>query len=384
MSRACGYPWDQLYGSTKLHALAGILRLPLEVAREMIVNHEHPAHREACELCFRSLYDYYQNHVSVFSTVLKDELRPTEKDARFFMPAPLEHVVVGLWLFGNSNDRFVETSNNFETPVTVGLDIPGPGASEFWRKVYKHEDVVDYDGASWDANVSMTSLMAIRDERIAGNPAIADEIREYYSRTYCRQARLCTGDMVIMYGMPSGQTLTSIDNSLIHVSLLGPPVGFDYGCNGDDLIVMNDDKKHGPIALCDLYASFGMWLEVDTCDTKDFFDLVYLGMTPLCVRPSGVVEYIVRPSRIHSSFSFNVIGRRPIDLLAKYVSLATLMYGTSAFDRIVTNINDWVLQMSCYGLIRLDSPLVERLLVQLRPSFQERVHGYASVEFPRV
>jgi len=181
LSRACGYPWDQLYGSTKLHALAGILQLPLEVAREMIVNHEHPAHREACELCFRSLYDYYQNHVSVFSTVLKDELRPTEKDARFFMPAPLEHVVVGLWLFGNSNDRFVETSNNFETPVTVGLDIPGPGASEFWRKVYKHEDVVDYDGASWDANVSMTSLMAIRDERIAGNPAIADEIRELLS-----------------------------------------------------------------------------------------------------------------------------------------------------------------------------------------------------------
>lgn len=380
LDKSCGYPWDQKFGPTKLDALSGACGIPKDELRIIIRDPSNHRHKEVCEFLFDYFLDYYMTHDSIFSTTLKDEIRPDGKEARFFTPAPLEMVIVGNWLFANSIESVVKAADELSSPITVGLTMPGVGSESVWQTLSRAEEkgarIHDFDGSAWDANCNMSLLMAIRDFRISLNPEAAFLISDYYNRAYCRFCRLYTGEVVIMHGMPSGHTLTSVDNSLVHACVMK---SFDddvaFYCNGDDLIVsMFCANRVSEIVAS--YARLGMYLETSTFDDKKLLDCSYLGMYPLRKRDNGVIEYAVRPKKLISSFQWSVVGRRPVDIMAKNVSLCSFLYGTEYYHVFRERIINWTHKMLEDGLLSQDDPAVDAHLDILSDEFQEFLHGY--------
>lgn len=79
LKKACGYPYNRLFGPTKGDA----------------VRH----------LSFDDLLQHFQCYNQIFTATLKDEERALGKDSRLFTPANVVMIAVGNWLFGAQNEE---------------------------------------------------------------------------------------------------------------------------------------------------------------------------------------------------------------------------------------------------------------------------------------
>jgi hypothetical protein len=389
LHKSAGAPWDQWFSAQdKLDAIAGAMKMSREECRVRLMPY-HPEHVFFCTSVFDYFYDYWRNHVPIFSSTLKDEFRLHQKNARFFIPAPIEMCIVGNFLFGRQNDHMIELGSNLADNVTIGLTIPGVHANQMWRNILIRGEVAahDYDGAAWDANCSMSLLLSVREFRKSYLQGFEDDVDRYYDYAYNRTTRLIDGNLVLLCGMPSGHNLTSTDNSLVQVcciELLADSIGVPppvYYVNGDDLIVSDTSGKFGPEQLVEHYYSFGMCLETDSFDAKKYTDLMYLGMVPVHF-DTEVCQYRFRTNRLLASISCQKCGTRPIDYFAKLVSIAALFYYEPFYNQFRQELLKWANNMLRGGHLQR-TPAFESLYEQVATShFHEFLYRGTSSSVP--
>jgi len=244
--------------------------------------------------------DFAQYPDSMLNCTLKDEIRPSGKDARLFRPASLHDYFEGLRLFAQSAAYLQRL--NFDTPLFTRFIHPGRDVSQVFARIRQFNGCMyDADGSQWDAHFPIILAELIMNWRLRHAPAeLHDRICSYYSKMYYGWTN-CAGNVIHLEGQPSGHFLTTIDNSLCQIVLMAYHAWrcrmslrqfhdeVLFYCCGDDLIWADRSGNFTPRDLHDSYAQLGVYLEFGSFEPREFFDLSFVGQTPVLV--DNVLRY---------------------------------------------------------------------------------------------
>jgi len=297
----------------------------------------------------------FHDNTPVFSSTLKDELRPLNKKARLFMPAPIELTYVGMLLFGAQNDAIM--SHLFRHPIMMGAQCPGRDLCRVYEnlKMFSNKCCA-YDTQKHDASAALWVFRILRDLRKkALPPEYADDVNRYYDAVYCSWVAI--GDAILQVdGQKSGQFLTASDNSLYECAMfilhaIRNGLTFEelqqqvlYYVMGDDIIYASRTDVFSPLRVASTFASQGVFLE---CDSQEFVDVMkttFLGTVPMDYEFRGVHVLIplYRKSKISNSLLWKKSKANELDMFAKLVSCATLLFADKvAFSELRRDILDW-------------------------------------------
>lgn len=196
----------------------------------------------------------------VYSTFLKDELRPTSKVeqglTRIVEAAPIHAIVAGRMLLGGLIDYMQGRPGQHGCAVGCNPDVHW---TEFFYKFSEFSQVFDLDYKCFDATLPSAafSLVAKHLERLTGDPRVSKYVHSirHSHHIYGNQ----TYDMI--GGNPSGCVATSILNTIINnICVLSAliqhpdfsPAKFQILAYGDDVIYATEPPIH-PSFLREFY-----------------------------------------------------------------------------------------------------------------------------------
>lgn len=342
------------------------------------------------------LLEYFSKYSSVTGATLKAEIRPVGKDARLFRPCDLSSFCEAALLFSRQNDYILNSIHAcpvFAKYVTPGDDIP---------RVYREMRAFDgscfsADGAQWDAHFAVSVAAVIATWR----SQYADEkrVHRYYRQMYNGYTN-AGGHLMHMPGQPSGHFNTTTDNSLGHCVMfaihayrnkLSIPMFSSnvlYRCCGDDLLWSDRTGLFYPEALSDTYSSLGMYLEFDSLEPQNVYDLPFVGVQFHDRDVRGVVRkmYAIRGQRAKANFSLRKTSNTDIDELQKYSSLCQLTYGDEATYKALKSATEmFVTSAQLRGTLSLTDPFVRGTLAAMQPARLELAYfGFERVFSPEV
>lgn len=357
-TRSPGFYWRRVRGSTKGDVMSSIakslgLGLRPEVGTEA---REEWNHRVG-----DYLLQFFRHQWPVFSSTLKDELRPIGKGPRLFMAGPIESSFAGNWLFGGQNDSLMR--HLFGHPVMMGVDMPGPGQTSIFSRLrdFNGDRVVAFDATKWDASVPMwlfALCAALRKKFL--DASVHDDVDRYYAGVYKGWVE-ANGEIIRVYGQRSGQTLTAADNSLALTALMclhGIRSGISYAvfrrnvlmfAMGDDLIYSTNLDEYEVQPVAKTFRMNGVYLENDQpygrsgpIETASF-----LGCTPAWREyPSGSGVRVLLPRfRVERFMSSLLWFRSKTDTVmhwSKLVAVTILMFAEKdLFEVYRERVNAW-------------------------------------------
>lgn len=354
--KAAGFPWFALGACTKKEAFE--------------------------KFTLEQLEDYYRDNTSIISSTLKDELRPINKDARFFRPQDVSSYIEGVRLFHHQNEYMckVHKSPLFLQFVTPGRDLPYMFSqlSSFSSNMYAA------DGSAWDANFPLFASTIIATFRAQGFEGEKDErIARYYQMMYDGYTNV-GGHLLNLVGNPSGHHNTSVDNALLHCILMaihayrsGIPIEYIeqelfFRVCGDDLVYASRDKIFEPRKLSETYSSLGVYLEFESLEPQQLEDLSFCGVSPFFRNVNGTpsLMYVLSGKRAEAALVIDKKKRTPVQLLAKIASIAQLLFAdetrfkiaVKVFHRRLTDYVDTgqlsLFDVNVVGLLRSIEPTV--------------------------
>lgn len=363
--KASGYPWYAMGAPTKGEALE---KFGLDQIRS-----------------------YYQNYTSVIGATLKSEIRPVGKDARLFRPQDVSSFVEGAELFYHQNIYLMAQYHHAPVHcqyVTPGTDIP----LAFARLESFHGSCYGADGSQWDAHFSLSVAALIAQWRSKFSDP--KRVNRYYSQMYNGYTNV-GGNLLNIVGQPSGHYNTSVDNSLghcvafaIHAFRAGLTLeelltNVFFKCCGDDLIWSDRTNNFTPRLLSETYASLGMYLEFNSLEPSDPYDLPFVGVEfhKRTVRGRLVRCYAIRSSRAKAIFALRKKNNNDLMELAKYSSLCQLTFGDElTYNLIKRATMEFVTDAARRGTLSLIDPAVRGLLSAMQPSVLEIAYfGFESI-----
>lgn len=352
-SKTSGYPWAHLGAPTKGSALE--------------------------KFGLQQIEDFYRQFTSMVGSTLKSEIRLVGKDSRLFRPQDVSSYVEGIRLFLMQNYYLMETLHH--SPLFNKYVIPGLDLLKVFLDLFEFGGrYAASDGASWDANFPLCVAAVIATFR--STPENADRVQRYYSMMYNGYTN-CQGHVLHLVGQPSGHHNTSLDNSLgqcvvmaLHAYRSGLTVDqffsqVRFRCCGDDLIYADKSGCFAPDRLSQTYESIGLYLEFEGDGEliDDVYSLAFVGMR-IGVRVHNGVAFRVpylREQRTRASVEISKTLSTPMDLLAKYVSLAQMSFGDADLYAFCKDAAERHLREAiAAGSLSLADPAVRSYLYGLR------------------
>lgn len=309
-NKSPGYPWTLLGCSTKALAIA--------------------KHSD----------EFSKFPVHCVNATLKDEIRPVGKDARLFRMQSVHDYLLGLMLYQCQNDYIMDTK--LDSPVFVKYVTPGFDLTRLYTALAKHGGhLYDADTNAWDAslNLCITEIVAHWRAKYLPECVLKKHVR-YYCHMY-NGYTLAGGWLYHLIGQPSGHVNTTVDNCLHNIVAMAyvawnlqwsitqflQNVLF-YVC-GDDLIWSDLSGLFTPLTVSKYYAQMGMHLEFSSLEPLRIEDCTFVGTTPVYVR--GVLRYYGRLDKFRAAIHFTKKKFQPVDILAKFVSIAMLSFFSPEF-----------------------------------------------------
>jgi hypothetical protein len=191
--KSCGIPFKYRYGPTKG-----------DVLRSNTVE---------------DLFEYFRRFTCLQMHVDKDEMRLKGKLARCMRPVCTAMVVAGNRLYGKIMETFNESA--LDHPSTVGASVPGADFIRLWGILYRHKgDLFSVDSQGHDANMALWTAIAHRESlRPFIDPEHDDDHDRYFSMAYCGYC-VILGQIYLVPGQSTGQTLTSFGNTFSHIGIM--------------------------------------------------------------------------------------------------------------------------------------------------------------------
>lgn len=338
LDKASGPPFNYQYGPSKGDVLMKLSDLDL-------VKH---------------WFSYDQYH----DATLKDELRVLGKDARLFIPANVQHCLVGNRLFGAQNDMFVR--HHFKLPFKLGVHTPAYDMYSMWRNYVDHDgQKIDTDGAQFDAWFPLINACLCRDVRadalpleeqfIEGLPyTFYDAIIRYYDATYASYVNVF-GFVYQFFGQMSGQINTATDNCICNyipmmLHAYRKEMTFDQFVetvlvfnSGDDMIASVPDADWLPVNLQRTFNSINMYIESACLTGKDPQSIMFVGCSPIVREVFGRSYrlYCYRQEKLTESLDYRK-GVDENDRAAKLVSVTSLLFGDKElFEETRKRVRAW-------------------------------------------
>jgi len=180
-----------------------------------------------------------------------------------------------------------------------------------------------------------------------------------------------------------------VDNSLAHVAMFAL-VAYRNGmtiselqsrvkffCCGDDLIWSDRTGVFRPQEISAVYASVGLYLEFDSLEPANVYDLPFVGVEFSTRKVRGVNRraYSIRSSKARATFALNKKSATPKLRLAKFCSLCQLTYGNEQlYGYLKKATEDFVVECVKDNRLSLVDPEVKGLLHSMLPSTLERAY----------
>lgn len=277
----------------------------------------------------------FETETTFFNASLKDELRPSNKDARVFVYQSLPGVIMGMKLFGAQNEAL-----NFayqRTPYSVGFQHPGTHLLKVWGEVGKRLYRNAADGISFDANIQLQVVEIVRDFRKKYLPvSLHSLVDRYYDSTYNPWV-ICMGQILSLTGQTSGQFNTTSDNTLIssgyaYTYCVSNQIPLSrtsiYSC-GDDLLFASDHPVCWSL-MGRWYSDHGMYLEFASEFNCEVEDLTFLGTR---AQP-GELAYTAVESKLLPGLNWSEKGMTSYDFGSKLLSYCQLLAFSPYFERV--------------------------------------------------
>lgn len=323
-TKACGPPYNSIYGPTKGHVMGKVTKEDLE-------------------------QDFW-GFTHVFGATLKDELRPAQKDARLFIPANICMVYIGNLLFGAQNESLTQTHNLHN--IKIGIVCPGFEMVQMWQNFRNRDRLVQYDGSQWDSHIPSVFIQIVREFRKLHLPSIYHtHVDRYYDMIYNANVNV-SGNLIEIVGQLSGQVNTTADNSFFNVlslilhgirkgMTLREFVDFEYVVVGDDGLYA-DSGFHEPVELGETWNSVGMYLE--TPGYQQFWDLTFVGTHPVlysCPMTKNLL-YGFRRNKLLSSIDYVTKDMDHSEQLEKLISILILLFTEKDFKEIKSKVVSYI------------------------------------------
>lgn len=380
LEKAAGPPFNYFYGPTKGDVL----------------NHLSP----------RELLAHFFQYAQYEDATTKDELRPHPKDARFFVPANLQTVLVGNCMFGAQNDR-IKRYHAF-LPIKIGVITPGFDMYRMWSDFYAHPGSKYHTDGSWyDALYPQVLAMLCRDLRLRHLPradvffeghTYEETVERYYDVIYSGLVNVA-GNLFNLPGQLSGQTNTASDNSFGNLAVLclhaiRNRMPFDifrqqlFLIMGDDMAYSDSSGLFQPLKLETTFNSLGMFLESPCVSGVDITEIMFCGCSPMW-RELGdrkFLLYCYRKDKLLASFDWRLRGMTKDQRAQKLISITALLFpDKTVFDELCCIVKAYLakhesdLSNETLSLCRL---LDEQYLLKLFTGFESRFSGEVSFSFP--
>jgi hypothetical protein len=243
---------------------------------------------------FDSLKNFGSDLV-IFGSYEKDELRPFEKvlakKSRLFMSAPTEHFLSSQVLSLDMNEKLISKANSLECPVLLGFNLFHGNFDRLARRLMKFLHQICGDFGGYDSSfrelffvyvVYFRWLMLCPADR---TPENLRRLGNLYRSVWKSPVAMPDGSVYYIFGNPSGQGNTGMDNSLVLYMILAwcwisngnPPDLEVFKQNvylavfGDDSVVAVDEHyfpTFNPDSISSLVSSIGM--EIDFSPNLEF------------------------------------------------------------------------------------------------------------------
>jgi len=353
--KASGFPWSMWGAVTKQQALD---RFGLQ-----------------------QIADYYRDNTTIISSTLKDELRKVGKDARLFRPQDVSSYVEGIRLFHNQNAYLARTHRS---PVFIKFVTPGRDLIYLFSQLMSHsKNLYAADGSQWDANFPLFCVELIASFRSQGfSPEDKLRVLRYYEQMYCGFTNV-QGNLLRLYGNPSGHHNTSTDNALLHCILMSihafrNGLTFDemdtelfFRACGDDLIYSSLTRIYQPSELSHTYASCGVYLEFESLEPSEITELSFCGVRAMFREVNGfpALMYVLISGRSDATLHLDKKKIEPIDILMKIASICQLLFADKVrFDIAVEVFHQRLTKLVGQHVLSLLDARVVGLLRSIEPN----------------
>nr|WCS91597.1 polyprotein [Aichivirus D] len=264
MNQAAGYPWNTM----------GRSRRSLFDEPTPGVYVPKPELQEAIDRCL-------ENPEYIYSTFLKDELRPLEKVkkglTRAVECAPIHAVIAGRMFLGGIIEHYQGRPGEYGSAVGCNPDYHW---TPFFYKFAKYENVWDLDYKCFDATIPSVLLSAYADwvHKVTGDL----RARQYVESIRWSQHVYGSELYEMIGGNPSGCVGTSIMNSWCNnVAVLSAlmhcsgsdfnPRDYEILCYGDDVLYACEPNVH-PRDIKAFYDKYTTLIVTPASKTSDFPD----------------------------------------------------------------------------------------------------------------
>lgn len=238
------------------------------------------------------MLSHFQQYAAVCGSTLKSEMRQIGKLPRFFTPVGTQMAYVGNLLYGGMDQALKDNCGSH--PICMGMTMPGRGLNDVYARLNAFSSrIVATDADSWDGSFPIVIANLVGHFRSFFVPREYRELhRRYYSQVYDGYVAVL-GMIFHVPRQPSGQTLTTSDNSLVQSVLMflsAIRCGMTlqqfqkevlFYCMGDDLIYATKNDKFTAKHVADTYRSFGVYLECTTDTFHSIEQASFCGTTPV-------------------------------------------------------------------------------------------------------
>nr|UZV41923.1 MAG: polyprotein [Feline kobuvirus] len=292
----------------------------------------------------------------VYSTFLKDELRPTAKVqdglTRIVEAAPIHAIIAGRMLLGGLIDYMQGRPGEHGCAVGCNPDIHW---TEFFYKFADFSQVYDLDYKCFDATLPSAAftLVAERLERLTGDPRVAKYIHSIRHSHHVYGNKMY--DMI--GGNPSGCVATSILNTIINnICVLSAliqhpdfsPSQFQILAYGDDVIYATEPPIH-PSFLRDFYQKYTPLVVTPANKGSDFPDTSTIYEVTFLKRwfvPDDIRPVYIHPVMDPDTYEQSVMWLRDGDFQDVVTSLCHLAFhsGPKTYERWCTKVREQCLK----------------------------------------
>nr|QXR02152.1 polyprotein [Canine kobuvirus] len=292
----------------------------------------------------------------VYSTFLKDELRPTAKVkdglTRIVEAAPIHAIVAGRMLLGGLIDYMQGRPGEHGCAVGCNPDVHW---TEFFYKFADFSQVYDLDYKCFDATLPSAafSLVAERLERLTGDPRVSKYIHSI------RHSHHIYGNQMydMVGGNPSGCVATSILNTIINnICVLSAliqhadfsPSKFQILAYGDDVIYATEPPIH-PSFIRDFYQKYTPLVVTPANKGSDFpptstiYEVTFLKRWFV---PDDIRPFFIHPVMDPDTYEQSVMWLRDGDFQDVVTSLCHLAFhsGPKTYERWCMKVREQCLK----------------------------------------
>jgi len=311
------------------------------------------------------------NWTSVFTTALKEEIRPSEKTKlnkiRTFCAGATDMTIQGNRLFSDMNERM--NASWLCSSSTVGWSPMGGNWDRLLRKLKTFKKGYALDESEYDS--SLRSYMMWGCARMRWNmlrdedktPQNFRRIRTYY-RNLVNSLICCSDGTLIMKltGNPSGSVNTINDNTLILYCLMAyawlmlhPDGDTSLGefeentakclCGDDNTWTVSDwaHDFYNARTLIDVWKTLGVITTTDSLDPREPEELDYLSAHTIFVNGIAVPQYS-KEKMITSLLYSNKKKQTPAQALTRACGFLQIGYCDKVMYKFINGVITWLIQ----------------------------------------